>query len=61
MILKTDIFLRFSFLSTRQAVLSGTKKESISKTVPGGKIFAGLSFACAKTKTAVFEYDDVID
>ena len=34
-----------------------------SKTFSRGKIFenAGLSFTCGRTKTKVFEYDDVID
>ena len=41
---------------------NGHRKRTFSKTLSRAEIFenAGLSFTCGRTKTEVFEYDDVI-
>ena len=60
--LKTDIFVSGLVYRPHVSGQNGHRKRIFSKTLCRVKSFksAGFSFACGRTETEVFEYDDVI-
>ena len=59
-ILNGDVFFFLAFFPHVNAML-GHWKTQVFKNGPKGEIFeiVGFSFTCGRTKTEVFEYDDV--
>ena len=54
-----DFFSVLAFRPQANAVYEH-KKRGFTKMVPRADVFAGLLFSCNRTKTEVFEYDDLI-